>query len=93
MCIRDRYGPEAFKKTGISLINIDGMEAEEVTATLNSKYDIAVRGGFHCAGLAHKTIGTWERGAVRISVGPFNTKRDMEKLVDALWQIGSERNS
>lgn len=87
------YGPEAFKKTGISLINIDGMEAEEVTAILNSKYDIAVRGGFHCAGLAHKTIGTWEKGGVRISVGPFNTKRDIEKVVDAVWQIGRERKA
>lgn len=73
------YGPEAFKKTGISLINIDGMEAEEVTAILNSKYDIAVRGGFHCAGLAHKTIGTWEKGGVRISVGRLTPKGILKK--------------
>ena len=83
-----RYGPEACKKTGISLINIKGMEAEEVTSLLSSRYGIAVRGGFHCAGLAHKTIGTWDRGAVRISAGPFNTRRDMERLVDAIREMG-----
>ncbi|MBQ6836118.1 MAG: aminotransferase class V-fold PLP-dependent enzyme, partial [Clostridia bacterium] len=63
----ERYGPAACRKTGISLINIRGMAAEEVASILNSQFGIAVRGGFHCAGLAHKTIGTWDRGAVRIS--------------------------
>ena len=83
------YGPEASKKTGISLINIDNIEAEEVTSILNNKYNIAVRGGFHCAGLAHKTIGTWDSGAVRISVGPFNTKSDIDKIANAIWEIGN----
>lgn len=87
----DRYGPAACRKTGVSLINIKDMEAEEVTNILNRDYGIAVRGGFHCAGLAHKTIGTWDKGAVRISVGPYNTFSDMEKIADAIWQIGSKR--
>lgn len=86
-----RYGPSCEEKTGISLMNIEGMEAEELTARLNSDYGIAVRGGYHCAGLAHKTIGSWDCGAVRISVGPFNTRRDMEKTVDAIWKIGSRQ--
>lgn len=84
------YGPDASEKTGISLFNVKGMEAENVTSLLNSRYNIAVRGGYHCAGLAHKTIGTWETGGVRVSVGPFNTKKDIEKLADALWEIGEK---
>ena len=88
----ERYGPPACRKTGISLINIRGMEPEEVTEILSTYYGIAVRGGFHCAGLAHKTIGTWDRGAVRISVGPFNTLRDMEELVSAISEIGKRQN-
>ena len=88
----ERYGPSACRKTGISLINIRGMDAEEVTEILSRDYGIAVRGGFHCAGLAHKTIGTWDRGAVRISVGPFNTLRDMQQLADAIAEIGRRQN-
>ena len=84
----ERYGPEACRKTGITLFNIRGMNAEEVTEVLSREYGIAVRGGFHCAGLAHKTIGTWDRGAVRVSVGPFNTRRDMEVLAAAITEIG-----
>lgn len=86
-----RYGPPAGKKTGITLFNIEGLPAEEVTATLNNQYGIAVRGGYHCAGLAHKSIGTWEQGGVRVSVGPFNTKAQMQKLTDAVWQISSRQ--
>ncbi len=83
-----RYGPPAEEKTGITLFNVEGAGAEEVTTTLSSRYGIAVRGGYHCAGLAHKTIGTWDTGAVRVSVGPFIGKREIDKLIDAVWEIG-----
>ena len=86
-----RYGPPASRKTGITLFNIEGIPAEEVTAQLNANYGIAVRGGYHCAGLAHKTIGTWEQGGVRVSVGPFTTRAQIEKLADAVHQISSRQ--
>lgn len=81
------YGPEPSEKTGICLLNCDGTGAEELTALLSDEFGIAVRGGYHCAGLAHKTIGTWQTGAVRVSVGPYNTKRDMKALAEALWKV------
>ena len=81
------YGPIDGRKVGISLINIKGAGAEEVTGELSRTYGIAVRGGFHCAGLAHKSIGTWDTSAVRISVGPYNTKKEMRTLVEALNKI------
>ena len=81
------YGPKPEEKTGISLINMKGIDSQELTTILNNEYGIAVRGGFHCAGLAHKQIGTWQRGGVRISVGPFNTKKELQILTEALWKI------
>ena len=83
----DLYGPMPEDKTGISLFNVRGVGCEEVAGRLNREFGIAVRGGYHCAGLAHKTIGTWESGAVRLSVGPFNTRKDIAKAVDAVWKI------
>jgi len=85
------YGPQPQKKTGITLFSLDGWEAEDVSDTLNRQYGIAVRGGFHCAGLAHKTIGTWDTGAVRVSVGPYNRPADMDTLADALWEMGHRK--
>ncbi|HKM28722.1 MAG TPA: aminotransferase class V-fold PLP-dependent enzyme [Anaerovoracaceae bacterium] len=82
------YGPEPSAKTGISLFNIEGLSCEDVTTELNDKYGIAMRGGFHCAGLAHKTIGTWNEGAVRLSVGPFTTRSEIDKAIDAVYKIG-----
>ena len=83
------YGPEPEKKVGITLFNVAGYGAEEVTALLNRHYGIAVRGGYHCAGMAHKTIGTWDSGAVRASVGPYNSAEDVDALADALQEIGT----
>lgn len=81
------YGPsDCKKKTGIVTFNLQGLSCEDVCDQLN-RYGIASRGGFHCAGLAHKTIGTYESGAVRLSVGPFNTKRDIQAAVKAIHRI------
>lgn len=75
------------EKVGIIAFNIEGRDCESVAAQLNDEYAIAVRGGYHCAGLAHKTIGTWEQGAVRVSVGPYNTKKEMEKFIHAIYRM------
>lgn len=82
------YGPwSCKKKTGISLFNLKKLSCEEVCDRLNSNYGIATRGGYHCAALAHKTIGTYDIGAVRLSVGPFNTKREIYMVIEAIYQM------
>jgi len=82
------YGPRnCRKKTGIVTFNLNNMSCEEVCDKLNTNYGIASRGGYHCSALAHKTIGTYETGAVRLSVGPFNTKREIKRAVEAVYQI------
>ena len=53
--------------------NIKNMHSEEVAQKL-SEYDIAVRAGFHCAPLAHKSFKTEKTGAVRISPSIFTKK-------------------
>lgn len=46
-----------------------------------------VRAGLHCAPSAHELIGTKEIGALRIGIGYFNEKEDIDKLVKALNEI------
>lgn len=82
------YGPaDCRKKVGIVTFNINGYNCEEVASLLNDEYGIAVRGGYHCAGLAHKTIGTWDCGAVRMSMGIYNNGREMKAAADAVYAI------
>ncbi len=85
------YGPDhPEEKMGLVAFNIQNMDCEEVGEILNT-YGIAVRAGFHCAGLAHKTIGTADTGCVRISVGPANSIREMEVAAEAIWKITKGR--
>ena len=81
------YGPTCDKKTGIVLFNIAKLNCEEVSDRLSREYGIASRAGFHCAGLAHKTIGTYETGAVRLSVGPYNTRKEIKFTIRAVYQL------
>ena len=82
------YGPkDANKRASVISINIGNMDSGEITFLLDSEYDIATRSGIHCAPLAHKTLGTLEQGAVRFSIGYFNTKEEIDKSIDALKEI------
>jgi selenocysteine lyase/cysteine desulfurase len=66
---------------------VNHLGCEEVSERLSTDYEIASRGGYHCAALAHKTIGTYETGAVRLSVGPYNTKWEIKMAIEAVYQI------
>lgn len=82
------YGPwDCRKKTGVVTFNVNHLGCEEVSERLSADYEIASRGGYHCAALAHKTIGTYDTGAVRLSVGPYNTKREIKMAIEAVYQI------
>lgn len=87
------YGPEDInKRAPVILLNIGEEDSSEISFILDSVFDIATRSGLHCAPLAHKTLGTLERGAIRFSIGPFNTKDDITTTIDAIRQIASEIN-
>lgn len=74
-------------QTGVVSINIKDKEPSEVGNFLDKEYDIAVRIGLHCSPQTHKTIGTFPKGTVRISLGLFNTTDQIDKLCEALCQI------
>lgn len=69
------------------LCNIKGMDPERVCAILDGDFEISTRAGLHCAPLVHRDLGTGPQGAVRISLGMFNTDREIEKIVEAMDEI------
>ncbi len=82
------YGNSGLKRrTGAISITIDGKDCQEVCCELDEKYDIAARGGLHCACLAHETIGTKNTGTIRFGIGYFNTIKDIEKALKAVQAI------
>jgi cysteine desulfurase family protein len=81
------YTPKNEELAGIISINIKDMDSSFVTAILDSKYDIAVRGGVHCNPKGHLFIGTLQSGFVRASISYFNTKNEVDIFVNAINDI------
>ncbi len=71
--------------------NIENFHSEQVSACLN-EHGIAVRGGFHCAPLAHISNQTQSQGAVRISPSIFNGEKDIKNLLNLVRKIAFYRN-
>ena len=70
----------------VLLFSVNGYDSERVCEYLSSK-NICLRGGYHCAALAHRAIGTAESGAVRASFGVFNRESDIEALCTAIKKL------
>ena len=72
----------------IASFNVDGYSPSDVGSILNDEYNISVRTGFHCAPFIHQLLGTTDcGGTVRISVGFFNSKEEIDLLIEALKSL------
>ncbi len=70
---------------------VDGMNPSDIGFVLDQAFDIAVRTGLHCAPLAHKTLGTFPEGTVRVSPGFSTTSEEIEYFVKSVLFIISHR--
>jgi selenocysteine lyase/cysteine desulfurase len=85
------YGPEeAEERIAVVSFNIKGLNPNLVASILDTAYDIAVRAGLHCAALAHRTLGTFPEGTVRVSPGFFNREEEIEDLIRAVSEIAGK---
>lgn len=80
------YSPVEEQVAVISF-NIKGFPPQDVAKVLDEVYGIMLRAGLHCAPQAHRCIGTMKEGTVRLSIGYFNTKAEIEQLTEALSEI------
>ena len=70
---------------GIVSFVVDGYSSDDVGAILDDEFGIAVRTGYHCAPYIHDYLADKEyQGTVRVGVGLFNTKNDIDCLIEAL---------
>ena len=75
-----------WEKAPIVSFNIRGLDAGAVAARLSER-GFLLRGGYHCAALAHPFLGTAEQGAVRFSPGIFNNPRQVTLFLDEVKKI------
>ena len=72
------------KPNAVLSFNVKGIHHEDLAMFLD-EYGIATRPGQHCAMLFHKKFNL--TGSVRVSLGIYNTKDEMDFFVDSLNEI------
>ncbi|MCH3916046.1 MAG: aminotransferase class V-fold PLP-dependent enzyme [Spirochaetia bacterium] len=65
---------------------IDGQDPAQTALLLNDR-KIELRVGLHCSPLAHKSMGTFPSGTIRLSPGPFTTLDEIEQALKAIGEI------
>jgi cysteine desulfurase family protein len=89
--ISDNPKVKIYRKNGaeylpIVLFNVGDDDSAEVAGLLSDS-GFCLRGGIHCAGIAHKTLKTEKKGAVRFSPGAFNTEKEVDELIRVINTI------
>ena len=75
----DNYAP-------VVSFNVKNHHSEAVAGMLNDG-GFAVRGGYHCAPLAHIFMGTKDRGTVRVSPSFHTSEKDIKNLLNLVRKI------
>lgn len=80
------YGNFSRRYAPLFSFNIAGIGSDEAAARL-SNAGIYLRGGFHCAYLAHRKLGTLDIGTVRFAPSVFTTKYEVNAFIRAVNKI------
>ena len=77
-------------RIGVFSISFDGMDCREAAGLLDVNWSVQTRAGLHCAPLIHRALGSEDQGGtIRMSVGLFNTREEIETSVEALRELVS----
>ncbi len=85
------YGPcDAAKMTPVVSCRVAGLRVSEVGLRLDDEFDVLCRVGLHCAPAAHRTIGTFPEGTVRLAPGQRTSLADIETVIAAMERIAHD---
>jgi cysteine desulfurase/selenocysteine lyase len=82
------YGPSPGEPCApLVSFQLKGLESTAVAKILANRENVIVRSGFHCAQPAHDGLGIGP--TVRASFGIYNTKSEIDAMVDVLHALSS----
>jgi cysteine desulfurase family protein len=86
--VAGRWDPETHVGA-LSLIvpDTDLFHPQDLAASLDTSFGIAIRPGLHCAPYCHRRLGTFPDGTIRLSPGPFNNAAEIDAFLSALSEI------
>ena len=86
------YGTgNANSSTAIVSFTIEGMQVSDIGLRLMEDFGIMSRVGLHCAPAAHKTIGTFPEGTVRLAPGIFTMPDEITQTIEAVIKIANNK--
>lgn len=82
------YGPREGKRQCPTVsFNLENFAPSEVALRMEEKHGILCRMGLHCAPAAHRTIGTFPEGTVRLSMSYLNTVEEVQAVIEAITDL------
>ncbi|MGV8082226.1 MAG: aminotransferase class V-fold PLP-dependent enzyme [Coriobacteriia bacterium] len=85
------FGPsDEHERTAVVSCTVAGRSASEIGLALDDDFAILCRVGLHCSPAAHKTLGTFPDGTIRLSLGPHTTAGDVSEIVSAMEKLVKE---
>ncbi len=68
-------------------LNLKSLDNGTLAGELAERWGIETRPGLHCAPLAHRTVGSFPEGALRLSPGCFNAEEEIDLCLEALKKL------
>jgi selenocysteine lyase/cysteine desulfurase len=65
-------------------ITVQDYFPDQLATVLDKAFGVATRAGLHCAPQAHRTAGTLDCGALRLSPGYFTTAEEVDYAAESL---------
>lgn len=85
------HGPaDPRRQCGVVSITLHGCSPSEAGLLLDERYAVLCRVGLHCAPAAHRTIGTFPTGTVRLSLSEMTTHQDIDRALAAIGELAAE---
>ena len=74
-------------RVGVCSIDFLRRDNAETAYRLETEFGILTRCGLHCAPDAHKALGTYPKGTVRMSFSPATTPEDLHAAIEAVQRL------
>ncbi len=82
------YGPlDPERSVAIVSFSVTGRQVSEIGLRLDEEYGILSRVGLHCAPAAHRTIGSFPQGTIRLAPGVFTALDDIHTTIRAVKKV------
>ncbi|MDX1946864.1 MAG: cysteine desulfurase [Pirellulaceae bacterium] len=84
------HGPgNASRQVGVVSLNLARYDPQELASLLDAQWRIQTRAGLHCAPRMHAALGTAPTGTLRLSLGPFTTREQLDLVIAALAELAT----